>query len=250
MDKVLVYTQSLNYLFISSALDKKEVIPVSSKYELAVKITEEDDIFCVVVQFDNLEADSGFLKSVSGCFPILPVIILSDKQGEDKFKNESICLIEYKGNKEELKEKLKNHVSEIKNRNKRESRRFKWPLKGYITFDKKNWNNYPIKSISSCGAFLESKTCPIESGKKGILRIIFKNFKMYTLCEILESRKSSSNLPDGFGVKFIRFSEPSKKIIDKIIDDALIKIITEPESEPEVPSIGTDMLLIDNFELM
>ena len=89
-----------------------------------------------------------------------------------------------------------------------------------------------------------------ETGKKAILRIIFRNFKMYTICEILDPRKAYSNLPDGFGVEFIKFSEPSKKIIDNIIDDALVKVITEPDSEPEIPSIGNDELLIDHFDLM
>jgi hypothetical protein len=250
MEKVLVYTESLNYMFISTALEGKEILTVSSKYDLAVKITEEDDLLCVIVQFGNLDENTGFLRSINECFPILPVIILINTNSPESIGSRAVHLIEYNGDKDKLNDHVKKTVSDIRSENRRKSRRFKWPLTGYITCDKKNWHKYSIKSISSSGAFLECKSdCP-EAGKKAILRVIFKNFKLYTLCRILDRRESSSNLPDGFGVFFIKFSEPSKIIIDKIIDDALIKVITDPETEPDIPSIGQDMLLIDKFELM
>ena len=250
MEKILVYTQSLNYLLISTALDDREIIPVNSKYELAVKITEEDDIFCVILQLDNLQEDADFLISVKKCFPILPVIILCTEATADNIKEPDFSLIKFNGDKEEVKNRLKTSISNIKVRNKRENRRFKWPLKGYLSFDKKTWAKYSIKSISSNGAFLECNTTIPNPGKKAILRIIFKNFKMYTICEILDPRLASSNLPDGFGVEFTKFSEPSRKIINNIIDDALVKVLIDPDSEPEIPSIGNDELLIDRFELL
>ena len=73
---------------------------------------------------------------------------------------------------------------------------------------------------------------------------------MYTICEILDPRMASSNLPYGFGVEFTKFSKPSRKIINNIIDDALVKVLIDPDSEPDIPSIGNDDLHIDNFELL
>ena len=251
MDKILVYTQSLNYLFLSNAADGKKIIPANSRHSLAVKITEEDDLFCVVLKLDIIEKeDTELLLSINKCFPILPIIIISDDENNEDFAEPDFSLIKYDNDKEIIKEKLKVCISSINVRNKRKNRRFSWPLKGYLSFDKKSWEKYPIKSISSSGAFLECNTVIPGPGKKAILRIIFKNFKMYTVCEILDPRMASSNLPDGFGVKFTRFSEPSRKIINNIIDDALVKVLTDPDSEPDIPSIGNDELLIDSFELL
>ncbi len=250
MDTILVYTQSLNYLFISKEVDGKDIIPVNSLHDLAVKITEEDDLFCVILQLDNLQEDADFLISIKKCFPILPVIVLCTEVKADNITEPDFSLIKFNGDKEEVKNRLKTSISNIKVSNKRENRRFKWPLKGYLSFDKKNWDKYFIKSISSSGAFLECRTAIPDPGTKAILRIIFKNFKMYTNCEILDPRMASSNLPDGFGVEFTKFSKPSRKIINNIIDDALVKVLIDPDSEPDIPSIGNVELHIDNFELL
>ena len=55
----------------------------------------------------------------------------------------------------------------------------------------------------------------------------------------------SSNYPFGFSIRFTTISEEGKIVLNRLINDAVIKILMEPESEPEIPSLEGDELAPD-----
>jgi hypothetical protein len=71
---------------------------------------------------------------------------------------------------------------------------------------------------------------------------------MVTKCEVLDRRPPSLRLPAGFAVRFTQLSEESMQLIDRIIQDALVQTLMEPEGEPEVPTLGEEALSIPGFE--
>ena len=50
-------------------------------------------------------------------------------------------------------------------------------------------------------------------------------------------------------VRFIQLNEDSMGLIDRIINDALVQTLLEPDSEPEIPTLEEDDLSIPGFEL-
>ena len=89
-----------------------------------------------------------------------------------------------------------------------------------------------------------------DPGTRMFVRIVFQDHALTTACEILPTRTASSNLPPGFGVRFVELGVLARGIIDKIVCDALIRSLLEPEEEPEMPTLGGNDLLEAGFELL
>jgi hypothetical protein len=104
--------------------------------------------------------------------------------------------------------------------------------------------------LSADGAFLESPTDAPARSSAGILRISFQNSRMMTKCEVLDRRAPSLRLPAGFAVRFTELGEDSMHLINRIIQDALMQTLLEPDSEPEIPSLGDEDLSIPGFETL
>ena len=78
--------------------------------------------------------------------------------------------------------------------------------------------------------------------------MLFQNFSLQTGYEVLDTRRASSNLPDGFGVRFTDLSDEARSRLERIVRDALVRALLEPESEPQLPSLGDDELLPVGFQ--
>ncbi len=74
------------------------------------------------------------------------------------------------------------------------------------------------------------------------LRVCFQDSSFTSECHVLERRMASSNLPPGQGVQFTSLSDRAREIIDRIVSDALMTILFDPNAEPDVPSLGDDDL--------
>ncbi len=120
-------------------------------------------------------------------------------------------------------------------------------MNGYLDGTSGKVKKYKIRSFGAGGAFLESERgCPVP-GTQGQIRIEFQNFQMITDCEFLDPRSTSSNLPFGFGVRFLNLGSESERKIDAIVKDALFQILIQPEKEPDVPSLGEEELTPDFY---
>ncbi len=72
------------------------------------------------------------------------------------------------------------------------------------------------------------------------LQVCFQDSSFTSECHVLERRMASSNLPPGQGVQFTSLSERGREIIDRIVSDALMTILFDPNAEPEIPSLGCE----------
>jgi hypothetical protein len=76
----------------------------------------------------------------------------------------------------------------------------------------------------------------------------FQNFSLETACEVLDTRRASSRLPDGFAVRFTELGAEAQALLDRIVRDALVRALLEPESPPALPSLGEEELLPGGFQ--
>ena len=248
LKKILVYTQTLNPQTLASITKDCTIIPVATKQALVNTLVKEVDLFCLLIQLDTFNEEwKTILVSIKRSFPMIEVgIIISNTKESipEGYRLVDACLSE-----EDILKELRVYINSINLENHRKHHRFEWPLQGFLSFDKKNWEKYKVDSISAGGAYLESDFSP-QAGKTGLIRVEFQNFRLDSKCEILDRRQSSSNLPPGFGIRFIYLSDDAKKLIDEIVNDALILTPLNPETEAPVPSIGGEESLPEAFQIL
>jgi hypothetical protein len=143
---------------------------------------------------------------------------------------------------------LSARIGSLQNSERRQKPRFDWPLQGSLSLAGAAPEPYDLRALSSSGAFLQcGGPCP-PAGSRGRLRVRFQNFGLETECEVLDTRRASSRLPDGFGVRFTDLGAQARDLLDRIVRDALVQAILEPESEPALPSLGEEELLPGGFQ--
>ena len=147
-------------------------------------------------------------------------------------------------NPETLDRDLRSYVSSVVLRNRRTANRYDWPLQGFVSLDGRRWESHRVRSLSSNGAFLESDAAAPRPGSRVLLRVVFQDFKMLATCEVLDARLASSRLPAGFGLRFVDFSSASRAVIDRIVDDALVRSLLAPDDGDGAPSLGDEGLTL------
>jgi hypothetical protein len=249
MDKIIVYSESLEIQKITSTLPKQEIVPAASTAELARAIVEQSHVIALIIQKEVV--DDSFhrlLASIKKSFPILQVCLITDSVAEPAPATRVIPVKIATETSDRFAEELKTFVSSIGLTDRRDHPRFDWPLKGVVSFDEKTWQSSNLWALSADGAFLEHSGSTPPVGSRGIIRISFQNSRLVTRCVVLDPRQASSKLPAGFAVRFSTLSEDSMKLIDRIVQDALLQTLLQPASEPAIPTLGEEDLSIPGFE--
>jgi len=249
MKRVIVYTDTLEIEKIAPAIQGYEILRTTSPAEAARSIVERSRVIALLIQCEAGDEEMReLLRSIKGSFPMLKICWISedpiDRQKAERFPAD----LHITAADSHLTEQLKTFLSGIATIDRREYLRFDWPLRGSLSFDDRSWKSHNIWALSAEGAFLESKVSAPAQGERGTLRISFHNSRLTTACEVLDRRSPSSRLPAGFAVRFSRLNEQSIRLIDGIIQDALVQTLLEPESEPEIPSLDDGDLSIPGFE--
>lgn len=250
MDRVVVYTETLEVETLAPALEDYEILRAASTTELARAIVERSRIVALIIEKTQIdELFRRLLSSIKKSFPILQICVISDSSiGQDSSAPAAIdCSVST--DRESLTEELKTFFSNIDVTDRRDRPRFDWPLQGHLSTDGNSWQTHNLWALSADGAFLESPTDAPDRGSRATLKVSFQNSRMVTECQVLDRRPPSLRLPAGFAVRFIQLNEDSIGLIDRIIQDALVQILLEPESEPQIPTLGQDDLSIPGFEL-
>ena len=248
MSSILVFSDSFRLEKLLKDITSA-VRTISLKYELARLIIESEDIKLLIIDMpENTKESKIFYSSLSKSFPLLKVIIISDNLIAD------IPSTFTQIKRDKVNESIPNFLNPVKTENlppdRREYNRFNWPLKGKLSKGGRNWQTYNVRQISAGGAFLESDEPPPHTGTEYLIRIDFQDFRVLTNCAILSPRNASSNLPAGFGIRFTDLTAASADFIDRIVEDALIHALIEPDAEPAIPSIGDDELLTASFDIL
>jgi len=249
MDRLVFYSEGLEPEVVRSALTGVDVLAVYSQHSLIESLVDDPSLVGAVIDVVELTPQwTTFLESVSRSFPLLPILIVQPA-GIDDCPDGFACMDD-DASDEAMRETLDNLVGSALQRDRRKHHRYEWPLRA--TLPGGDGTVHRVSVISAGGAYLEPVGSLLDSGQVCDLEIYFQNFKMRARCAIMDPRHSSSRRSAGFGVRFVDLSDEAVEFINRIVQDALIKILIDPFTSPAVPSLDEedDLLSIgDEFSL-
>ena len=249
MERIVIYTDTLETETIAPALGNCDIIRAASTTELARAIVERSRVIALIIEKAEIgESFRRLLFSIKNSFPILRICVITDSPTKQASLDPSVIDCSISSDREHLVEELKSFLANIDVTDRRDRPRFDWPLQGSLSVDGKSWQTYNLWALSADGAFLESAANAPSRGSRATLKVSFQNSRMVTECEVLDRRPPSLRLPAGFAVRFIQLNEESIGLIDRVIQDALLQTLLEPDSEPEIPTLGEEDLSIPGFE--
>jgi len=249
MDRIVFYSEGLEQEFVQHILPAVTIDTVYSRRRLVESLVDEPYLVGAIIDIARLSPDwTTFLNAVAASFSVLPVMVAlqEDHQGCP----EQFLCVNRNGSDTEVSEALKKHFGNIEKRNRRRYHRFSWPLTARVVGG--DGTVHRVTEISAGGAYLEPSSSAVGAGDTCELEIEFRNFRMTTTCTILDPRRVGSHYGPGFGVRFDTISDPARDFVNRVVSDALIQTLTNPESSAAVPSIETeeDVLAIgDEFSL-
>jgi hypothetical protein len=224
-------------------------VQVGSTLQLARALVEQALVVGLILERRQVDAPLlAFLRMLKESFALLPVSVVSPPLSPGEELPQGYQHVDCSLSPARVLEELRRFAASLAWSDRRRKPRFDWPLQGYLSFDKKQWQRHNLWAISSSGAFLECRQPVPSPGTAAYLRIVFQNSKLITACELLDQRRASSRLPPGFAVRFTLLSEDSLSLLDRIVQNALVQALMEPDSDPEVPSLDEEDLLIPGFE--
>jgi hypothetical protein len=250
MSKVLYYREEkADPLSLDTWSGEEEILPFSDRHNLVQAIITEQDINCLIMQIKRINWDyQDFLSSLKKHFPLIRLGIICALDAD--VNTDRYAVIDSRKYDEDILEDIQQFIASSSSDNLRDHNRFSWILNGRLQDETGDWRDYQIYSISAGGAFLKCEQNAPVPNRVLPVEIRFRNFKMLTKGEILPRRASSSTLPEGFGIRFVNLDEESKDIIDEIVNDALYKVLIDPASQPNIPSLDPDQSLTPDFEII
>jgi hypothetical protein len=247
VEKIVLYSDMNDMSGIASAFPGYAVKKVSSVKPLVEAIVSEP-VTAALCVWTTREDDvlTRLLTSIRQTFPRLNIFVFTALP-EPKARVEG-CRYYPEPPSESAGREIREHLSAADGAEQRRHNRFGWPLKAALKNENGEWELYRLHSLSAGGAFFAH---PRQIPKAGSVRdtiIQFQNCRFRVRAEVLDTRRNSSNLPFGFGVKFIDLDNASSALIDRIVNNALVKHLLEPGKEQNIPSIGEEELTV-RFDL-
>jgi hypothetical protein len=224
-----------------------EVTAVYSRRRLAEAIIDETDVVGVVLDLEEDSREwSGFISSLLRSFPVLPIMAITTNPQEGC--PDMVTCVARDATAPELESAFAKLVAGAP-QERRQHHRYQWPLRATIAGDS---TVHRISEISASGAFLEPSGPSVQPGDEREIDISFQNFRMRVRCTILDPRRLSSRNTHGFGVRFQNLSEEAAAFVNRVVNDALITILVDPDAEPDIPTMDEDEDLLsigDEFAL-
>jgi hypothetical protein len=251
MDTVILYSEGIDPNLVQFAFPATDVLTCYSKRTLIDHLVGRPELLGAILDLREPDDEwTAFLKSVRQSFPMLNVFILTGAE------NSELCswypCMSRNAHEHKLAARLAVYFAEPKSRNRRQYHRFCWPLAASLEtpdtpYSANNGNGgshsacgFPVVEISAGGAFLEHQGTLPPSGARGTITICFQNMHMKSTCEVLPARQTTSSRPAGFAVRFTNLSDQATAFINRIVQDALMSVLLDPEQQPQMPSIEED----------
>ncbi len=243
METIVVYAHAISKALVQAAAPNREVVMADTTRGLVESIVYEKDVVSVVVELDGADREEAkFLRSFVRLFPTIVVTVVADP-GDLPFKlPPQTVLVPIVQSEEEIVSGLSSAIIPRVHPNRRKFNRFDWPLQAVLGPDPLGDPRHRIRALSAGGAFLEHSGANPTPGSHETITIRFGNFALTVQCEILDARQASSVLPQGFGIRFLDLSAATERIIERIVNDALVEVLLGEEEEPEIPSLDEKAL--------
>jgi hypothetical protein len=249
MDRIVICSEHAEPGALGGHFDRAEIIPVYSQLRFVECLVDDPALVAAAIRIDTMTDQwAQFLESVSQSFPLLPVLVVRPAGGPPS--PDAYPCLDATATAEEIAAGLRSLIDQRQHSERREHHRFEWPLRGMVVGGDGTFHR--ISEIGAGGAYLEPVGARFDTGQSCVLEIHFRNFKMQANCVILDPRHMSSTRSNGFGVRFVDLSDESSAFIDRIVHDALVEVLTDPGSRPEIPALDDpDELLSvgDEFSL-
>jgi len=231
MDQVVFFSREIDAELVTEALPEVAVSTVYARRTLVEAILANAQLIGAVVEPDASDDWPAFLASIRRSFPLIPLLVLSDAC------TDGYTCVDPELPREQLVRVMADFHSAPRPTERRRYHRYEWPLRATIAGSS---TVHRIHEISAGGAFLEPVSPIPEPRTECEIQIRFQNFTMTTNCEILDPRHVSSRAAPGFGVRFTALSGTAEEFIDSVVTDALARVLLDPTSVPEVPSIDEE----------
>lgn len=254
MDQLVLYSQEIQPDAIEDALSNVTVLTPATRIGLVEALVENPRLIGAVIEIpesgsqpgDDPDADwQRFLASVRRSFRLLPILVLGLEEGTI----DGVSAARRPTTEEAAVARIAAFCAGPHNTDRREHHRFDWPLRARIPGSDAV---HRIREIGAGGAYLEPYAEISGPGSTIDITVEFQNFTLTTTCEILDPRHVQHSDRPGFGVRFVSLSEQGAAFIDRIVGDALARVLLDPDAEPEVPSIDEEEYVLtagDEFSL-
>jgi hypothetical protein len=255
VERIVLYAQGATCQGLAVELGASsghEVLAVGSPLELARAVIQSGPVLAAVVCVDPLaEAQRRLLLSLKRSFPLLNLCLVTAAD-QGSARHEGWALVDSRQGAPALARQVRAFVATVSSTERRERPRFDWPLRGRLASPAQpadaHWQDLDIWALSADGAFLEAPSAP-PGGLRATLVIRFQNSQLTVACEVLDPRRASSRLPAGFAVRFLELSEASRQVLERIVEDALLAALLQPEpARVDIPTLGEEELSIGGFE--
>ncbi|MFW5688567.1 MAG: PilZ domain-containing protein [Spirochaetota bacterium] len=246
MDQIVFYASTLDPEVVRSAIPETAITPVYSRVALVESLVGRPGLVGAAVEIDAIDEEwARFLESTRESFPLLPLIVFVPGGG----CLDGIRCEERPDEAAEIGRRIVGFIEEPRQSDRRRYHRFDWPLTARIDGSE---TVHRVREISAGGAFLEPHAPVPRTGAPCTITIGFQNFSLTTACELLDPRHVTSTARNGFGIRFTSLSERGRAFVDRVVADALMQVLLDPEADPGVPSIDDeeDVLTVgDEFSL-
>ncbi|MFP4377172.1 MAG: PilZ domain-containing protein [Spirochaetales bacterium] len=226
-----------------------DLVTVHYTRDLVDAIVDEPRLVGVVMLMRVAdESWQRLIVSVKKSFPLMPMLV--GTRAPFAKPPGTIETFTFTDVNDKTSERVTTFAREHAATERREHHRFDFPLRAKL--DSADTPIHHIGQISAGGAFLIPNKTDLTPGTICEIELLFQNFSITTNCEILNPRHVDSRAGDGFGIRFTSLSPAATSFIDRIVHDALIETMMNPDARPPVPSLDEDEDLLsigDEFSL-
>lgn len=228
---------------VRRAIPDATVHPVSSRRALIDKLLDRTNPCGAIIQIDQFDEDRRtFLQSAARHFPLLPMMVVANGGGCDQCPPAVGC-IESGSEPAALERQIAETMTQYRSGERRRSNRFEWPIRA--RFVDGDGTIHQVSEISAGGAFLEPHGPIGDRDTVRTIELYFQNFSITTTCTILDSRFVSSRKANGFRIAFESLSASAGEFIDRVVNDAIVKLLLDPTTKPAIPTIEEDDLVLE-----
>jgi len=245
MNRIIIYTETLQPEILADVFPMHRAVQVFSRSECAQALLTETAVDALFLESSRVDASLGsFILALCRHFPLLKIVLITS--GLSESLPAQVIRIDSAGGQRSMLRLATASVDAFAQREQRENRRFDWPLRGFVApgDGEERWSEVRIRSLSSTGAFLETSETSHAPGAHCRVRIEFQGMRLRAGATVVRCE-----MGQGCGLRFQSLGDQAQAFLDRIVHDAFVAALLDPDADARPPVLGGEALLIPEFEL-